>query len=113
MQAKLAVGLTLLLTGAFSTWQADQRISPGFGAIEGLVVDGQTGRPVPKARVILEPDDVAASGKPISTLADLQGNFYVNDVPPGKYVIPAAKEEENYPNADNAAFAVELTALPH
>ncbi len=112
MRGKLALGLTLLVAGTSSAWRTGQRILPGLGAIEGRVIDVQTGRPVPKARVMAEPDDGAASGKLISTLSDIQGNFFLNDVSPGKYVIPAAMEEENYPDADNAAFAVDLRALP-
>jgi hypothetical protein len=75
-------------------------------------VDAQTERPVPGARVILEPDDAPASGKLTSVLSDTQGIFYANDVSPGKYVVPATKEDENYPNADHAAFAGDLAALP-
>jgi len=61
---------------------------------------------------MLEPDDEAASAKLVSMVADSEGKFHGTGVSPGKYVIPAAKEEENYPNADNAALAADLTWLP-
>jgi hypothetical protein len=112
MRFEYAVCMTFLVAGAISAGPSEQRTSPGLGAVEGRVVDTQTERPVPGARVILEPDDAPASGKLMSVLSDAQGNFYANDVSPGKYVVPAAKEDENYPNADHAAFAADLTALP-
>lgn len=112
MGAKLAVGLLVLLGGFRFAPPNPPVIGAGAAGIKGQVVDAQTGNPVAKAMVMAEPDVGQSAGKLVSVLSDEKGNFLLNDLAPGWYVIPAAKEDEDYPNADNAAFAGQLTISP-
>ncbi|MFZ5515979.1 MAG: TonB-dependent receptor [Candidatus Zhuqueibacterota bacterium] len=52
------------------------------GKISGLVTDKQTGAPLPGASVFLE-------GTPMGASTDMNGYFYVINVPPGKYRVKA------------------------
>jgi hypothetical protein len=80
--------------------------------VAGQVVDAHTGKPIAEAEVVAERDDAAGSGKIPHTVADQGGNFFLNDLSPGNYVIAASKEQDLYPNTDNAAFASDLATLP-
>jgi hypothetical protein len=88
-----------------------QTSPPGLGSVEGQVVDAQTSEPIAGAVVIAEPDDVPAAGKLPHTLTNASGKFLLY-LSPGPYVIAGSKEQDLYPNTDNAAFAVDLAALP-
>jgi len=103
----------LALFAAFGVaLQSDQSIRPGFGAVAGQVIDAQTKKPVAAATVVAERDDAQGPSKVPHAFTDEEGQFFINDVPPGKYVIAASKEQDNYPDADSAAFAADLAALP-
>jgi hypothetical protein len=91
--------------------QSAQSVPSGLGSVEGQVVDASTGVPIAKATVIAEPDDPPAAGKLAHALADDGGRFLL-DLAPGSYVIAGSKEQDFYPNTDNAALAVDLNALP-
>ena len=55
--------------------------------------------------------DAPAAGKLTHTMADDNGKFFL-PLAPGPYVIAGSKEQDLYPNTDNAALAVALNALP-
>jgi len=94
---------------------AQSKATTEVGGIRGQVVDGQTGKPVAKARVVAEPDDnsqTPQTGKVNTVITDEQGEFAFEGLKPGQYVIAAAKEEDGYPNTDFAPFALNLADLP-
>ncbi|MCS6953167.1 MAG: carboxypeptidase-like regulatory domain-containing protein [Bryobacterales bacterium] len=55
--------------------------------IEGVVAEGATGRPLARARVVLE----AAAGGPHRAYSDAQGRFLFTDLPAGVYFLTASK----------------------
>jgi 5-hydroxyisourate hydrolase-like protein (transthyretin family) len=112
MQRSLALSVTLLFIGLTNASQSDFKIPTGFGAIAGQVVDAQTGEPIAKAKVQARPDDAGSARVIQSALSDEKGNFFLNELLPGRYVIPASKEDAGYPDTDAAAFAGTLTILP-
>lgn len=103
--------LTVLVAALVCSAQSAPSVPSGLGSVEGQVVDAHTGQPVAGATVVAEPDDPPAAGKLAHTLADDGGKFLI-DLDPGPYVIAGSKEQDFYPNVDNAAFATDLTALP-
>jgi len=111
---------TLLLGPAFlvalyvsvSAQQSEERIPAGFGAVAGQVIDARTKQPVAEASVVAERDDGEGADKVPHAFTDGEGKFLINDISPGRYVIAASKEQDNYPDADSAAFAADLAALP-
>lgn len=68
----LAVGL---LTGLI--WSPDAAIAQQTATIQGVVIEGTTGEPIPGANVIVEPLGVGAA-------TDTDGSFEIG-VPPGEY----------------------------
>jgi hypothetical protein len=111
---------TLMLAPAFlvalcafsAAPQSEETLPAGFGAVAGRVIDARTKQPVAEATVVAERDDVEGAGKVPHAITDEEGKFFINDLSPGRYVIAASKEQDNYPDADSAAFAVDLAALP-
>jgi len=114
MQVKQMLVITFVsLLGVFSVaWQSDQTIQPGFGAVAGRVIDVKSGKPIAEAEVMAERDDAVGSGKVPHTITDSMGSFFLTDLPPGMSIIAASKEQDNYPDTDNAAFAAKLATLP-
>ncbi|HEY6766412.1 MAG TPA: carboxypeptidase-like regulatory domain-containing protein [Candidatus Sulfotelmatobacter sp.] len=108
----LALALLLSLSASNAAPQSEERISPGFGAVAGQVVDSRTRQPVAEATVVAERDDIEGADKIPHATTDAEGKFFITDVIPGRYVIAASKEQDNYPDADSAAFAADLAALP-
>ena len=72
----LAIGLscTFLLFFGIKTAHAQ------YASIKGVVTDVQTGQPIPYANVLLLHSD-STSG----TITDLEGNFELSDLKPGRY----------------------------
>src|SRR5712692_3081217 len=108
----LALTLVVLVSALGGGWQSEQPIRSGFGAVAGRVFVVQTGKPIAEAEVMAERDDTAGSGKIPHITADNAGNFFLTDLSPGTYIIATSKEQDNYPNTNNAAFAADLAALP-
>lgn len=53
------------------------------GKISGKVVDSETGEPIVGANIVLE-------GTYLGAAADMNGYYYINNIPPGKYTIVAS-----------------------
>lgn len=62
---------------------AYQAISGTTGKVSGFVKDAETGDPLPGVNVILE-------GTTMGAATDIDGYFFVINIPPGKYTIKAA-----------------------
>lgn len=61
------------------------------GIIQGTVVDSQTGQKLSKADVTLKPIDSEQTDRQKSTMTDLDGQYSIEDIPPGKYIVSAKK----------------------
>jgi hypothetical protein len=85
--------LVLLLA---SLWGQQASAAPPTGAISGVVVDGQTLRPIPDAVVFLEvPSGSPTPAPPTSRRAqttDSQGRFVFRYLPPDRYSLSAGKD---------------------
>jgi hypothetical protein len=69
----------------------------GTGAVKGRVVDGQTGSPVPRARVKLH-----GNGEPRTVITDGSGRFVFTALPAASYWLNVDKStylEGSYPNS--------------
>ena len=108
----LSFSVLLSLSASNGAPQSEQKTSPGFGAVAGQVIDSRSKQPVADATVLAERDDVDGADKIPHATTDEGGRFFMNDVPPGQYVIAASKEQDNYPNADSRALAADLAVLP-
>jgi len=73
----LTTGIFLVLTGTFSNALA-------LRLIEGSVIDSG-GRPVDQCTIIYELE--GAKGGVKSTVTDFTGEFYINDLPDGRYIV--------------------------
>jgi hypothetical protein len=107
-----ALALLVVLAALSVALQSDQTIPAGFGAVAGEVIDARTRKPIADATVVAERDDIEGSSKVPHATTDEEGKFFLSEVPPGRYVMAASKEQDYYPDIDNAAFAVDLAALP-
>ena len=94
MRSRLAICVLLFaLTGARAEQIAPPRSDTGSAscAIEGAVVNAQTGEPVRKAQVtaIREGGENASNQGPPSTVSDASGHFSISGLEPGRYRIDA------------------------
>jgi 5-hydroxyisourate hydrolase-like protein (transthyretin family) len=112
MPVRFRVAVLFVAVGLSGASQTQHEIRLGFGAIQGQVIDAQTGQPVAKAKVLARSDDAGSARILPSVLSDDNGNFFLNDISPGRYVIPASKEDAYYPDTDAAALAGDMTVLP-
>src|SRR5260370_35059362 len=80
--------------------QLHHAVGSSWAVIRGVVLDAETSKPIAKARVMAEPDDVPGSTKIPQTVTDENGRFSFDQISPGRYVIAAAKESDGYPNSD-------------
>ncbi|MBN1782748.1 TonB-dependent receptor [bacterium] len=78
MERWLKVIVPVLLLGCFCSAVFSQTT----GKISGTVIDGESGEPLPGANVMIR-------GTSHGAAADLQGEFYLINVPPGSYEIEA------------------------
>jgi len=107
----IATLVIVIFTSPQLMLNAQEDSKGGLGGIQGIVLDPD-GRPTPEARVTAEPEETAPSGKVYSSVSDEKGGFLIEHLKPGVYVVPAAKEQDGYPNPDFAAFAIDSSALP-
>ncbi|SRR5229473_3059954 len=105
--------LLLLCTVSQPERLARQNFAPGYGAVQGRVVD-ELGKLLPGAKVYAEPVKVegAPSGKLLFVTTNENGEFTLAQVVPGENVICASKEEAFYPDTGAAALTTDLRALP-
>lgn len=89
--------ISILSVAAFATSLFAQGENPGFGAVEGRVVD-LGGKPVAGASVYLLPTDRPVSGRLDKILSDEYGFFRIENVPPGSYTAHAYKLSDSYPD---------------
>jgi outer membrane receptor for ferrienterochelin and colicins len=75
----ILVGTVLLMVAlANDCWSQKGAV----GIIEGNVTDGNSGQPLPLANIVLQGTNLGAA-------TDLQGSFFILDVPPGNYQMRA------------------------
>ncbi|NOZ63259.1 MAG: TonB-dependent receptor [Calditrichaeota bacterium] len=79
MQSKLFVKLAILI---FFIWNAVSQAGI-TGKISGQVVDAESGNPLPGVNIMIE-------GTTLGAATDIQGNYYVINVPPGIYSVKAS-----------------------
>ena len=90
--ASLAIPTLLALTLAGQgAVPRDARPQPqtGTGAIHGRIVAGDTGRPLPRARVRLTAPELGPDGLSTSTNAD--GRYEINDLPAARYTLTVTR----------------------
>jgi protocatechuate 3,4-dioxygenase beta subunit len=93
MKASLCVTI-LLLTMTAHAQQMPPRDGPrpaetGAGTIRGVVVDAQTGEPLPRAVVDLSA--MVGRHQPTARQTDAEGRFEFRDLPPGRYLLSASR----------------------
>ena len=82
-----------------------------FGAIEGHIVD-ETGRGIAGAMVTAIPAGQIGPVTQTVARADAHGRFMLIDLPPGTYLLYAAKEEAGYLSTSYSFFVVNPAAIP-
>src|SRR5262245_12104058 len=70
-----------VLVAVVAIWLA--QAPPATGSIRGLVIDRETGRPLPRAVVRVYP--TGAWGESVSTATDERGRFTFDGLSPGRY----------------------------
>lgn len=78
--------VSILFTAAYSFSQS------GLGTIRGSVVDGDTGEPVPYAKVLLKQNGTIKGG----ANTDDDGKFQINSIAPGSYDVEFTNPGEGY-----------------
>ena len=79
----------LVLCGsALYAFQSPGTETPKLSAIEGRVVDAQSGEPVRKAIVVLREGKEPGTG----TLSDAAGRFNFRDIPPAAYTFTIERQ---------------------
>ena len=73
------------------------------GKIQGVVKDEATGQPIPYA-------DVVISNTEIGTVTDDQGNFFILNVPPGKYTLEISDLGYQTKKIENIMVEIDQTA---
>jgi outer membrane receptor protein involved in Fe transport len=73
----------LIIAAAFYILYTDPTYSQSTGKIMGKVIDKSTGEGIPFANVIIE-------GTTTGAASDIEGNFVILNVPPGKYNVTAS-----------------------
>jgi len=72
------------------------------GKISGTITDRDTGEPVIGANVILENTFFGAA-------ADIEGYYYINNVPPGTYALTVSAVGYNKTRVENVVVKIDLT----
>jgi hypothetical protein len=117
MQIRVIAGTLLALSYLFLNVGAQeqaQAAGPGFGVIEGRVVNNK-GLTVEGARVYAAPSGeqrVPPNTKLVSAVSDEKGQFILHHVLAGTNILMAGKEEEGYCNTLYAPFVENLAGLP-
>ncbi len=81
---------------------ADFLFAGTAGKIRGNVTDSETGEPMFGANVIIE-------GTYFGAAADIDGYYYINNIPPGKYTIVASAVGYNKVRVENITVKIDLT----
>lgn len=72
------------------------------GKIKGKITDKDTGEPVVGANIIIE-------GTYLGAAADIEGEFYINNIPPGTYTIIASAVGYNKVFVEKVVVKIDLT----
>jgi hypothetical protein len=91
----LACLLTILLINDYS-------FAGTTGKIKGKITDKDTGEPIVGANVIIE-------GTYFGAAADLEGEFYINNIPPGTYTVIASAVGYNKVFVENVSVKIDLS----
>jgi|SRR5579859_562 len=104
--------VVLLLLSTLTAAQTDpSQKQDGFGAVRGQVVDGH-GRPVEGAVVSSEPTDGVVQGIVRNVTTNENGEFYLDRIPAGEYMVLASKVTAFYPDARFAFFGAGMGEFP-
>jgi outer membrane receptor protein involved in Fe transport len=74
------------------------------GKISGTVVDKDTNEPLPGANIVIE-------GTTMGTAADVNGNFFIINVPPGRYTVVASMIGYQSERIENVRVNADRTTL--
>ena len=91
----LACLLTILLINDYS-------FAGTTGKIKGKITDKDTGEPIVGANVIIE-------GTYFGAAADLEGEFYINNIPPGTYTVIASAVGYNKVFVEKVSVKIDLS----
>lgn len=72
------------------------------GKISGTITDKETGEPVIGANIIVE-------GTFLGAAADIDGYYFINNIPPGKYVLTVSAIGYNKTRIENVVVKIDLT----
>lgn len=72
------------------------------GRVRGKITDQETGEPIVGANVIIE-------GTYFGAAADLEGDYYINNVPPGTYTLIASAVGYNKVRIEKVVIKIDLT----
>ncbi len=72
------------------------------GKIKGKIIDKETSEPILGANVVVE-------GTYFGAAADEEGEYYINNVPPGKYTLVASAVGYNKVRVENVSVKIDLT----
>jgi carboxypeptidase family protein len=86
----------------YAATSSHQEVAKPTGAISGRVLDAE-GQPVKKARVQAFNTEFGM-GKVPTAYTNEQGVFLIENLPPGTYTLPVAKEEDGYPAIDSTFY---------
>jgi hypothetical protein len=93
----VVIGVTVVVGPPIGTDCAQSKTADHLGAISGRVLYPD-GRPVSGARVYPHILNQPFMGVPPRAFTNDKGEFLVRDLRPGMYQVPAAKEDEDYPD---------------
>ncbi|MBK8947045.1 MAG: TonB-dependent receptor [Ignavibacteriae bacterium] len=72
------------------------------GKLSGKIFDKDTGEPVIGANILLE-------GTFLGAAADIEGDYYINNIPPGKYVVIVSAVGYHKTRIENVGVRIDLT----
>ena len=112
MILKLTIVFALAFSWAGTALALQSGTSADVGGVRGRVIDGESGKPIVKARVAALAENIPGSRKLNTLFTDEEGKFFFENLPLGSYLISAGKEEDGYPNIFYSVFALDSDASP-
>lgn len=103
--------ISLLCVFGISPPGATAQVSSELALVQGQVLD-INGQPVPSARIVVFPMDVAISGPLPSAITDKDGKFRMLSRPYGRTRFCAVKESAGYPNTQALLFVSGKEKMP-
>ena len=96
--------LIILFTVILAIWSVSSSLvwAGSTGKIKGIVLDKDSGEPIPGASVMI-------MGTSQGAVSDLDGKYFVALVPPGKYVLKATSLGYTHMEVDNVEVVTDIT----